>query len=113
MNKEIEKKNPILAAYLNLVLPGLGCQYLRKWKYAILFFFWTPLRLILGIIVFNGVYSYIFRETKSEIGTTIGLLITYIWWAIVMWDTVNTPYKMALENNQEKTKPPNPLVEPT
>jgi hypothetical protein len=102
MNNVIEKKNPILAVFLNLVLPGLGCLYLKKWKYAILFFFWTPLRLILGIILFTGIYSYLFHNTKSVLGGIIGLLLTYIWWAIVMWDTINTPYNLALEINREQ-----------
>ena len=102
VNTIIEKKNPILAVFLNLVLPGLGCIYLKKWKYGILFFFWTPLRLILGIIVLNGIYSFIFHDAKSLLGAIMGILVAYIWWAIVMWDTINTPYQLALEINREQ-----------
>jgi hypothetical protein len=95
----MKKKNPIVAVFLNLIIPGLGCAYLEKWKYAILFFFWTPLRLIFGLMLFNSLYSFIFPKTASFIGTIIFILILYIWWCIVMWDTITTPYNLALEIN--------------
>jgi hypothetical protein len=98
----MKKNNPILAVFLNILVPGLGCAYLKKWKYAVLFFFWTPLRLILGILVLNVVYAYLFPDTPSSIGTVIFIIITYIWWSIVMWDTVTTPYNLAMEINESK-----------
>ena len=94
MNKSY--KNPILAAYLNIVFPGLGCVYLHKWGHAILFLIWTPLRLWLGVLLFN---SFEITTLSADWNRAIHLLITYIWWAIVMWDTCFTPYHLAKAHN--------------
>jgi hypothetical protein len=44
-------KSPIRAVFLNIVLPSLGCAYLGRWGYALLFLVWTPMRWVAGTVL--------------------------------------------------------------
>jgi hypothetical protein len=91
-------KNPTLAAYLKVVLPGLGCAYLGKWGYALLFLVWTPLRQVAALLAFD-----LIRETFVLPLWGAGLLYValYLWQASVLADTALTPYNLALAHNQQ------------
>ncbi len=89
-------KDPFKAVFLNIALPGLGLAYLGMWGYALLFFLWAPLRLMLGISVIGAI-------SISLSGTDIYLLnyvLIFAWWLAVMYDICKTPYDLAREHNR-------------
>ena len=106
------QKSPIKAVYLNLILPGLGLAYLGRWGYAALFLFWTPLRLVLGIILLNAIAIPV-SKFLGDWSIVLLVAITYSWWAMVMYDNCTTPYEFALEHNRKLDTQSVQLVEET
>jgi len=97
------QKSPIKAVYLNVIFPGLGLAYLGRWGYALLFFLWTPLRLILGIAIINSIP---FSRFLGSFGIVAQFIIAFAWWAYIMYDTCTMPYEMAIEQNQKAVSNP-------
>ncbi len=90
-------RDPFKAVFLNIALPGLGLAYLGRWGYALLFFLWAPLRLVLGIAVIGAI-------SISVQGTDVYILnyaLIYAWWLAVMYDICKTPYDLAREHNRK------------
>ncbi|PKN95326.1 MAG: hypothetical protein CVU44_01195 [Chloroflexi bacterium HGW-Chloroflexi-6] len=96
-------KSAIKAVYLNIIFPGLGLAYLGRWGYAVLFLFWTPLRLLLGIALINYVPLPQFLGMLELI---VRYMLVYVWWVIVMYDTCTTPYELAQEHNRNNESQP-------
>ena len=94
------QKSPIKAVYLNVIFPGLGLAYLGRWGYALLFLLWTPLRLLLGIVLLRSIP---FSCLIGNWGTITQFVLMFAWWAFIMYDTCTTPYEVAIEQNQNKS----------
>ena len=90
-------KNPIRAVFLNIVLPGLGCAYLGRWGYALLFLVWTPLRWAAGTVLIGYLPLH---AMPGYWGTIVRAILIYLWWAVVLYDICTTPYRLAEEYNQ-------------
>lgn len=98
-----KQKSPLKAVYLNIVLPGLGLAYLGRWGYAVLFFFWTPLRLLGGIVLIDNIPLPKFFGAWDVV---LRYALMYLWWIIVMYDTCTTPYTLAEEHNRKLESQP-------
>ena len=90
-------KKPFLAAVLNLLIPGLGCAYLEKWFYAIVFFIWVPLSYLTSFVVVVFVANLIPEGTlKTILSITVALFL----FVRIIYEQVSMPYQMAIEINQ-------------
>ena len=92
-----KQKSPIKAVFLNIALPGLGLAYLGRWGYALLFFVWVPLRLVIGGAVINAISI----EPQGTLDAILKIVMFYVWWLIIMYDICKTPYNLAEEHNRK------------
>jgi hypothetical protein len=95
-------KSPIKAVFLNIIFPGLGLAYLGRWGYALLFLVWTPLRLVLGIAFLNVIP---FSRYIGDWGVIVQIILAYVWWCVIVYDTCTTPYELAEEHNRALVVP--------
>ena len=94
-------KNPVLAAVLNLIIPGLGCAYAGSWFYAIVFFIWVPLAYFASFFVAGLITVFVFDETIKNIVSALILLVLVF---RIIFEQASMPYRMAIEFNQRIEK---------
>ena len=91
----MKRKSPIKAVFLNVLIPGLGCAYLGKWIYALLFFIWTPLAFFAATLVGSLIAGF-FPENFQWLWTVFLVFAVRI---RILYDLVFTPYRLAEEYN--------------
>ena len=94
----MKDKNPVLAAILNVIFPGLGCAYVGNWFYAVVFFIWVPLAYAAAIFVVGVVASLISDVTIRNVFSVLAGLLLIL---RILYEQVSMPYRMAVEFNQE------------
>lgn len=75
-------KNPILAGVLNVIVPGAGMIYLKKWKDGLATFFIVPIIMLFGksIIVYLC-YPYLKDvESSSTFASALIISVKLVWW---------------------------------
>ena len=93
----MKHKNPILAAILNVILPGLGCAYVGRWFYAVVFFIWIPLVYTASLVVVTFISSFIHDVTLKNISTVFIALLLFV---RILYEQISVPYNMAVDFNQ-------------
>lgn len=102
-------KNPIIAGLLNILIPGLGCLYLRRWFYALAYFVWVPLAWVASLGL-SSTFAYITVAILNMIvdiqidnipyvAVYILLRIGTAW--LILKEVFFTPYHLASEHNQK------------
>ncbi len=97
----MKHKNPLVAAVLNVIIPGLGCFYVGSWFYAIIFFVWVPLAYFASFMVAEFVTFWIQDVNIKNIFTTIVVILLCF---RILYEQLSMPYEMALKLNQESKK---------
>lgn len=98
------RKIPILAGILNVLIPGLGFVYLKKWKLAITYFLGIPIFLLIGILA-----ALIMTTVPSTNGWLDFISLGLVWGTALIymvWDSFTTPYCLAKAQDipkQERT----------
>ena len=94
----MKPKNAVMAGFLNIIFPGLGCAYIGRWFYALAYLIWVPLAWIACMAVAHALTDRIPDET---IRSVIYILILFGFRFRILWDVFFTPYKLAEEHNQK------------
>jgi len=97
----MKPKNPAMAGFLNVIFPGLGCAYLGRWFYALVYLFWVPLAWIVAYALSSWLADLIPYETIQPVVFIVALFGFRI---RILWDVFFTPYKLAEERNQKLSK---------
>ena len=93
----MKPKKPVLAAIMNVIIPGLGCAYVGNWFYAVIFFIWVPLAYIASFIV-SGFITMLLPEGVTKNTLTIVIILLLI--VRIVYEQASMPYQMAVEFNQ-------------
>jgi hypothetical protein len=95
--KEFNMVRAIIAGILNLLIPGLGLAYLKKWKMAIAYFFVIPLYVVISFFTLSLLTGRIKSEGQNIqiIPNVISLLFYAIALGYIIWDVFITPFNIA------------------
>jgi len=97
----MEKKNPLVAGFLNLLIPGLGHLYLGRWPGCILWFF---IYIVTGGILFS-LANYVERFGKYQQGLPIliaSLLYAFLLFSDGVTFATRQNKKVALTSHETK-----------
>ena len=92
----MKPKNPILAAVLNIVIPGLGCAYAGSWFYALIFLIWVPLAYLAAFFVASAIASLFIKSLLRDI---VFILLMALFCFRILFEQTSMPYRMIKENN--------------
>src|SRR3972149_10123705 len=101
----IRSRNPGLAGFLNILVPGLGCAYLGKWLYAIGYLIWVPL-VFAAAPGPSGLAAHTVGLffPGPVVNMVVRAVFLFLFRAIVLWDMFFTPYRLAEEYTQTQSE---------
>ena len=104
-----QRKNPVLAGWLNLI-PGVGLMYAGRWLLGIITFIAMPVAILVYIFLGNfvlGMLSSLLPPQYAAIGIAVlGVVIFIATWRGLYFDGYRAAQKYNQRDELEHTVPP-------